>query len=38
MAIVRPGVITNMDLAEEQVIFYRTHLDIFIEDAFYPVK
>lgn len=38
MAIARPGVITNMDLAEEQVIFYRTHLDVFIEDAFYPVK
>ena len=26
----KPGVITNWDVAEEQVIFYRTHLDIFI--------
>lgn len=38
MAIVRPGVITNLDLAEEQIIFYRSHLDIFIEDAYYPIK
>lgn len=38
MAAIRPGVITNYDLAEEQVIFYRDHLDIFIEDAFPPIK
>jgi len=38
MATIRPGVVTNLDLAEEQVIFYRSHLDIFIEDAFYPIK
>lgn len=38
MAAIRPGVITNLDLAEEQIIFYRSHLDIFIEDAFYPIK
>lgn len=38
MAVIRPGVVTNLDLAEEQIIFYRSHLDIFIEDAFYPIK
>lgn len=38
MAVIRPGVITNLDLAEEQIIFYRSHLDIFIEDAYYPIK
>lgn len=38
MAVARPGVITNYDLAEEQIIFYRDHLDIFIEDAFPPIK
>lgn len=27
---IRPGVINNWDLMEEQVIFYRTHLDVFI--------
>ena len=30
--------ITNWDVAEEQVIYYRTHMDMFIEDAFAPVK
>ena len=34
--VVRPGEITNWDLMEEQIIFYRTHLDIFIEDAYKP--
>ena len=34
----RFGVITNWDVLEEQIIFYRTHLDIFIEDAFEPIK
>lgn len=38
MAAARPGTITNLDLAEEQVIFYRDHLDIFIEDAFPPIR
>lgn len=38
MATIRPGTITNLDLAEEQVIFYRDHLDIFIEDAFPPIR
>lgn len=38
MAVIRPGMITNYDLAEEQIIFYREHLDIFIEDAFPPIK
>jgi len=32
------GVITNWDLMEEQIMFYRDHLDIFIEDAFPPIK
>ena len=36
--IIRPGVITNMDAAEEQVIFWRDHLDIAIEDLFPPIK
>ena len=34
----RPGVITNLDAAEEQIIFWRTHLDIAIEDMFPPIK
>ena len=38
MAVPRLGVITNWDVLEEQIIFYRTHLDIFIEDAFAPIK
>ena len=38
MAVVKPGVITNLDLAEEQLQFYRDHLDIFIEDAFAPIS
>lgn len=33
-----PGVITNYAVAEEQMIFYRQHLDIFLEDAFPPFK
>lgn len=28
----------NFDVWEEQIIFYRTHLDIFIEDMFPPIK
>lgn len=38
MAVVRPGVITNWKVVEEQIIFYRSHLDIFIEDAFPPIR
>ena len=33
----RPGVITNWDLMEEQIMFYRDHLDIAIEDLFPPI-
>lgn len=35
---IKPGVITNWDLMEEQVQFYRDHLDIYIEDQFAPIK
>ncbi len=38
MAVARPGVITNFKAAEEQVIFWRTHLDIAVEDMWAPVK
>ena len=34
----RMGVITRWDLMEEQVMFYRSHLDVFCEDAFPPIK
>ena len=34
----RMGVITDWNTMEEQLMFYRTHLDIFIEDAFPPIK
>ena len=34
----RAGVVTNYDAAEEQIIFYRDHLDIAIEDLFAPIK
>lgn len=34
----RMGVITDWDLMEKQVMFYRSHLDIFIEDCFAPIK
>lgn len=30
--------ITNWDAMEEQIIFYRTHLDIAVEDMFAPIK
>lgn len=36
--IARAGVITNLDVAEEQIIFYRDHLDIAIEDLFPPIR
>lgn len=32
------GTITNWDAVEEQLIFYRTHLDVFVEDAYPPIK
>lgn len=38
MAMSKPGVITNWNTIEEQIIFYRTHLDIFVEDAWKPIK
>ena len=34
----RLGEITNWDVMEDQLSFYRSHLDIFIEDAFAPIK
>jgi len=34
----RMGVITNWDLMEEQVMFYRSHLDVYVEDAYRPIK
>lgn len=34
----RPGTITNWGAAEEQVIYYRTHMDMYIEDAYSPTK
>ena len=34
----RMGVITNWDTIEEQLMFYRSHIDIFVEDAFKPIK
>ena len=38
MSMPRLGVITNWDLVEEQIQFYREHLDIFLEDAFPPTQ
>ena len=38
MITARMGVINNWDLMEEQLMFYRSHLDIFIEDAYKPLK
>lgn len=38
MAAAKQGTITDFDLAEEQIQYYRDHLDIFIEDAFAPIK
>ena len=32
------NVISNWDAMEEQIIFYRTHLDIAVEDMFAPIK
>ena len=34
----RNGQINNWDTIEEQVIYYRTHMDMFIEDAFAPIR
>ena len=36
--IVRSGVITNFKAAEKQILFWRDHLDIFIEQCFAPIK
>ena len=38
MSTARMGVITNWDAMEEQLMFYRSHLDIFVEDAYPPIK
>lgn len=38
MAAPRMGVITRWDLLEEQIQFYRSHLDIFVEEAFAPLR
>lgn len=38
MALIKPGVINDWDLMEQQVQFYRDHLDIFIEEQFAPIK
>ena len=38
MPVARPGVITDWDVMEEQIMFYRSHLDIFVEDCFAPIK
>ena len=35
---IEPGVINNWDLMEEQVLFYRDHLDIFLEEQFPPLR
>lgn len=34
----KPGVITNWKAVEKQVIYYRTHMDMYIEQAYKPVK
>jgi len=34
----RPGTITNWNTIENQIIYYRTHMDMFVESAFAPVK
>lgn len=34
----KSGILNNLDAAEEQIMFWRTHLDIAIEDIFAPVK
>ena len=34
----KQGVITDWDTMEKQIQFYRSHLDVFIEDAFPPIK
>ena len=30
--------LTNWEAIEEQIIYYRTHMDVFIEEAFAPVR
>lgn len=35
---IRSGEITKWNVIEDQIIYYRTHMDCFIEDAFKPVK
>lgn len=38
MASIKPGMISDWDLMEKQVQFYRDHLDIFINEQFAPFK
>lgn len=38
MAVARAGVITNFKTAEKQILFWRDHLDIAIEQMFPPVR
>lgn len=30
--------LTKWDVAEDQIIYYRSHMDVFIEEAFKPIK
>jgi len=34
----RSGTLNNLDAAEEQIIYYRTHMDMYVEDAYAPTK
>ena len=36
--IVKQGQITNWETIEKQVIYFRTHMDMYIENAYAPVK
>ena len=36
--ILRPGQITDWKTIEKQIIYFRTHMDVFIESAFRPTK
>ena len=36
--IARAGVVTNLEAMEQQILFWRDHLDIAIEEIFKPIK
>lgn len=36
--VLKPGVVNDWKLMERQVLFYRDHLDIYIEEQFAPIK